>query len=36
MIDFSASRTRSVVLGLAAQLHASFALSADPLYFSLD
>ena len=34
MIDFSASRTRSVVLGLAAQLHASYALSADPLYFS--
>lgn len=34
MIDFSASRTRSVVLGFAAQLHANFALSADPLYSS--
>lgn len=34
MIDFSASRTRSVVLGFAAQLHASFALSADPLAIS--
>ncbi len=34
MIDFSASRTRSVVLGLAAQLHARHALSADPLVIS--
>lgn len=35
MIDLSASRTRSVVLGLAAQLHASQALCADPLHVSL-
>jgi hypothetical protein len=30
MIDFSASRTRKVVISYGAQLHASQAGSADP------